>query len=134
VSGRASLLLSIALAGCAQSHPASLTNGRDIFQTGRDADGVQIVASKPPLYPRCAACHGSSGAGGMHFPDGAVSADLRHKALVTDQKHPYTIVTLQRAISTGVDNDGQKLDPVMPRWRLSPHDLHDVAEYVLTLR
>jgi mono/diheme cytochrome c family protein len=132
VRRRALFVLLLVSAGCAQAHPASLTNGRDIFQTGHDADGVQIVAVTPPLYPRCAACHGSTGAGGMHFPDGAVSADLRHKALVTDQKHPYTIATLQRAISTGIDNDGQKLDPVMPRWKLSGRDLHDVAEYVFT--
>ena len=132
VKGGALLLLSILAAGCAQSQPASLTNGRDIFQTGRDADGVQIVAAKPPLYPRCAACHGAGGAGGRHFPDGAISADLRHKALVTAQKHPYTMATLERAIATGIDNDGQKLDPVMPRWKLSPRDLHDVAAYVFT--
>ncbi|MBV8147999.1 MAG: cytochrome c [Candidatus Eremiobacteraeota bacterium] len=132
VRATAFILLSIVAAGCAHSQPAALSNGRGIFQTGRDADGVQIVAAKPPLYPRCAACHGANGAGGRHFPDGAVSADLRHKALVTDQKHPYTLATLQRAIATGIDNDGQKLDPVMPRWKLSPGDLHDVAEYVFT--
>jgi hypothetical protein len=67
----------------------------------------------------------------MHFADGAVSADLRHKALVVDQKHPYTLPLLERAIATGVDNDGEKLDPVMPRWKLSQRDLHDVAQYVL---
>lgn len=67
----------------------------------------------------------------MHLPGGAVSADLRHKALVTDQKHPYTLVLLERAISTGVDNEGKPLDPVMPRWKLSSTDLHDVSYYVL---
>jgi mono/diheme cytochrome c family protein len=35
-------------------------------------------------------------------------------------------------ISTGIDNEGQPLNPVMPHWKLSPQDLHDVAEYVLT--
>jgi mono/diheme cytochrome c family protein len=108
-------------------------NGRAIFQTGKDLDGVQIVAQRPPLENRCAACHRADGSGGMHFADGAVSADLRHRALVVEQKHPYTVPVLERAISTGMDNDGQRLDPVMPRWRLSPRDLHDVAQYVLTL-
>ena len=61
-----------------------------------------------------------------------MSADLRHAALVTQQKHPYTLALLERAISTGVDNDGERLNPVMPRWRLSQRDLHDVADYVLT--
>lgn len=109
-----------------------LANGRAIFQTGKDAGGVTIVAAKPPLMPYCAACHGANGAGGKRFPDGAVSADLRHKALVTDQTHPYTLALLERAISTGTDNDGKPLDPVMPRWKLTKSDLHDVAAYVLT--
>lgn len=111
---------------------AALVNGRAIFQTGKDVDGVKISAAKPPLRPYCAACHGVNGAGGVHLPGGAVSADLRHKALVTDQTHPYTLALLERAISTGVDNDGKPLDPVMPRWKLSKRDLHDVAWYVFT--
>jgi mono/diheme cytochrome c family protein len=107
-------------------------NGRLIFQTGRDSDGKQIVAAKPPLRSSCAACHGANGAGGVHLPGGAVSADLRHNALVLGQKHPYTLALLERAITTGVDNEGQPLNPVMPHWRLSHRDLHDVASYVLT--
>jgi mono/diheme cytochrome c family protein len=110
----------------------SIANGRSIFQTGRDSNGTRIAASPPALYPKCASCHRSNGAGGRKFPDGAVSADLRHSALVTHQQHPYTLALLERAISSGVDNDRHRLDPVMPRWKLSQRDLHDVAEYVLT--
>ncbi len=116
--------------GCAGR--SALDNGRAIFDTGRDVDGVQITAAAPPLRPYCAACHGANGAGGVHFPDGAVSADLRHNALVTQQRHPYTPALLARAISTGIDNDGKPLDPIMPRWQLSARDLHDVASYVFT--
>ncbi len=130
------LLLAIALAAtsaCSSSHPASSDdNGRSIFQSGHDANGTQIVAEPPALRPNCAACHRMNGSGGVHLPNGAVSADLRHKALVTGQKHPYTLALLERAISTGVDNEGQALNPVMPRWKLSGADLHDVAYYVLT--
>jgi mono/diheme cytochrome c family protein len=111
---------------------AASDNGRLIFQTGRDGDGKQITAAKPPLRPSCAACHGANGAGGVHLPGGAVSADLRHNALVVEQKHPYTLALLERAITTGVDNDGQPLNPAMPHWRLSQRDLRDVATYVLT--
>lgn len=110
---------------------ASVDNGKLIFQTGRDSAGKQITAEKPPLRPYCAACHGTKGAGGVKLPDGAVSADLRYSALVTGQKHPYTLSLLERAITTGVDNDGKTLDPVMPRWRLSAGDLTDVAAYIL---
>lgn len=111
---------------------SALTNGRNIFQTGRDVDGVQIVAQPPALRESCAACHGVNGAGGKTIAPGAVSADLRHVALVVKQSHPYTLATLQRAVSTGIDNEGETLNRVMPRWKLSKRDLHDVAQYVLT--
>jgi mono/diheme cytochrome c family protein len=127
------LAILLTYSGCSHGKTASpLDNGRSIFQTGKDAGGAVIAASNPPLRPYCAACHGVNGAGGVHFPDGAVSADLRHKALVTDQTHPYTLGLLERAISTGVDNDGKPLDAVMPRWRLTKTDLDDVAGYVFT--
>ena len=44
---------------------------------------------------------------------------------------PYTLPLLDRAISTGIDNVGHPLNPVMPRWRLSKRDLRDVSNYVL---
>lgn len=138
-AGLSVLLFGVAIGafGCSgtthvNSSQHSVSNGQSIFQTGRDSNGTQIVAQRPPLYPRCAACHRADGSGALHLPGGAVSADLRHKALVTDQKHPYTIRLVERAISTGIDNDGQPLNPLMPRWKLSGRDLHDVAYYVLT--
>lgn len=110
---------------------SSIANGRAIFATGKDLDGVRIVAQPPALFDSCAACHRANGSGGRQFADGAVSADLRHHALVDEQQHPYDLALLERAISTGVDNEGKPLDRVMPHWRLSKRDLHDVAQYVL---
>ena len=109
-----------------------MQNGKAIFQTGRDLQGTVIVAQPPALMPSCAACHKADGSGGMRLPNGAVSADLRHAALVTGQNPPYTLPLLERAISHGIDNQGHALSPVMPRWRMSQRDLHDVALYVLT--
>ncbi|MGC2129349.1 MAG: c-type cytochrome [Candidatus Aquilonibacter sp.] len=127
------VMASCTMAACGHSTNAvAANNGQSIFQTGIDSDGKRITAANPPLRPSCAACHGIDGAGGVHLPGGAVSADLRHSALVVGQKHPYTLALLERAITTGVDNDGQALNPVMPRWHLSGTDLHDVANYVLT--
>jgi mono/diheme cytochrome c family protein len=119
-------------AAASPSPDPALPNGQAIFQTGIDRAGTHIAAVPPPLMPSCAACHHADGSGGVHLPGGAVSADLRYAALVTNQKPPYTIPLLERAISRGIDNQGQPLSHVMPRWRLSPGDLHDVADYVLT--
>lgn len=110
---------------------SSIANGRAIFDTGKDLDGVKIVAQPATLFNSCEACHRADGSGGRHFMDGAVSADLRHEALVVQQKHPYDLALLERAISTGIDNEGKPLDKVMPHWRLSKRDLHDVGQYVL---
>ena len=140
------LLLSAACSGAAKKAPepasaahlplnqatAAIANGRSIFLTGRDVNGVQISAQHKPLFQSCAACHMPNAAGGKHFSDGAVSADLRYSALVRGQNPPYTLALLERAISTGIDNMGKPLDPVMPRWKMSQRDLHDVAAYVLT--
>lgn len=110
----------------------ALTNGKAIFLTGRDMQGAKIVAQPAAMMPNCAACHHADGSGGVHLAGGATSADLRYKSLVTQQKPPYTIALLERAISRGVDNQGQPLNPVMPHWRLSARDLHDVSQYVVT--
>ncbi|HYK54620.1 MAG TPA: c-type cytochrome [Candidatus Eremiobacteraceae bacterium] len=106
-------------------------NGRAIFDTGKDLDGVKIVAQPAPAFNSCEACHRANGSGGRHFSDGAISADLRHRALVMEQAHPYDLALIERAISTGIDNEGKPLDKVMPHWRMSERDLHDVAQYVL---
>jgi len=135
------LIAALALAACASQKPAApspaapprvdpLANGRAIFMTGRDLQGNRIIASPRPYKTSCVQCHRADGSGGMHLPDGAVSADLRHHALVNEQRHPYTIALLERAISTGMDNEGERLNPIMPRWRMSKTDLRDVATYV----
>lgn len=123
------LFVSLVLAAYgANANP--LTNGRSIFMTGRDLAGARITARPRPLRASCVQCHRADGSGGVHFPGGVVSADLRHDALTKGQKHPYTIALLERAISRGIDNDGSRLNPVMPRWRMSQADLRAVATYV----
>jgi len=56
---------------------------------------------------------------------------LRYKALVSSQTQPYTLALVERAVSTGIDDEGQPLNRVMPRYRMSKRDLRDVAHYVL---
>jgi mono/diheme cytochrome c family protein len=121
----------LAVSAAVASPASSVAGGRAIYQTGRDLAGKPITAVPRPLFPTCAACHRANGSGGVHLRGGAVSADLRHGSLV-HMKPPYTPALLERAISTGLDSAGKPLDRVMPRWRMSKTDLHDVATYVWT--
>jgi len=45
---------------------------------------------------------------------------------------PWTLALFERAISIGVDQNGDQLSPVMPRWKMSERDLHDIAVYIST--
>ncbi len=127
---------------------AEIANGRSIFFTGKDLDGVRITADPARVYQSCAVCHGVQGQGGVLLPDGAISAKLGPHAHMLDtmesstqmngmagmnmQNPPWTIPLFERAISHGIDNNGVELSPVMPRWKMSKRDLHDIALYLLT--
>ena len=121
----------------------ALANGRSIFFTNTDVNGTRITTATPSrFYQSCAVCHGPNGAGGVQLADGAVSAKLGSDAHMLDNMSsmssmkgktiPWTIPLFERAISMGVDNNGDRLNPVMPRWVMSKRDLHDIALYVST--
>lgn len=138
----------------ASDDAAVIVNGRSIFFTGKDVNGVRITADPSRVYQSCAVCHGPQGQGGVQLPDGAISAKLGPHAHMRDNMEPmqmtgmssmgsmpgmtsmstqtWTLPQMERAISKGVDNMGTQLSPVMPRWKMSKRDLHDIAEYVLT--
>jgi hypothetical protein len=37
---------------------------------------------------------------------------------------------LRRAITRGLDPDGKRLDPAMPRWSMSEQDLTDLVDFL----
>ncbi len=121
----------------------AIANGRSIYLTGKDLNGAQITTATPSrFYQSCAVCHGPDGAGGVLLADGAISAKLGSNAHMLDQagsmgstkmsKTPWTLALFERSISTGVDENGDTLSPVMPRWKMSERDLHDIALYIST--
>ncbi|MHB1550021.1 MAG: hypothetical protein ACYDG0_04420 [Vulcanimicrobiaceae bacterium] len=142
----------------ASADAAAIANGRSIFFTGKDVNGARITTADPSrFYQSCAVCHGPNGAGGVRLADGAVSARLGPHAHMLDrmgsmssmssmgsmtsmssmgplngETTPWTVALFERAISAGVDNNGDTLSPVMPRWKMSKRDLHDISLYVLT--
>ena len=121
---------------------AALANGRSIFFTNTDIDGTRITTATPArYYQSCAVCHGPDGAGGVQLADGAISAKLGSQAHMLDmgsmgsmntKNTPWTIALFERAISKGIDQNGDRLSLVMPRWNMSKRDLHDIAEYIST--
>lgn len=49
------------------------------------------------------------------------------------EHEPYTDETIKRAITEGVEPNGEPLDWLMPRWSMSDEDLDDLIEFLETL-
>lgn len=46
---------------------------------------------------------------------------------------PYTEETIKRAITEGVNPDGEPFDWPMPRWSMSDADLNDLVDFLKSL-
>ncbi len=124
------------------------SNGEQIYFTGTSQRGTPITAEMEPGMGRmrgsrltCASCHGDGGQGGqIQMMMRSVDVpDIRYETLVgyehehEHEHEPYTQETIRRAITEGVDPDGEPLDWPMPRWSMSDEDLDDLIEYLKTL-
>ena len=120
------------------------SNGERIYFTATSDSGKPIVApmgrmamSTPMMA--CADCHGADGRGGtVRVMMGWFEApDIRYQTLIA-AKHegghpPYTDELIQRAITQGLDPDGDPLAFPMPRWQMSASDLADLIGYLREL-
>ncbi len=98
------------------------------------ATSAAAVAQGKQLYDaNCAACHGPDGEGGITVGS-STSANLRAPDL--DQVYKSDDALIRRAILDGQDQDGEALDPAMPRWRgkLTDTQVNDIIAYLKTLR
>jgi mono/diheme cytochrome c family protein len=113
-AGTAAAIMSRPAAATAASDPASVTNGKQLF----DSD--------------CAVCHKADGSGGIKLGP-STSADLRAPAL--EERYHNRDVLLQRAILEGKDEDGKALDPVMPHFRgqLTRQEVTAIIAFIKTL-
>lgn len=125
------------------------SNGERIYYLGIDSDGNRIRTKGGPhwLYTMggsCVNCHGSHGWGGFPIMMGTkVPSDIRYSVLTSgehghddeeaEKDQPYTDEDIRRAITEGVEPDGKRLDPTMPRWNMGNNDLGDLLEYLKTL-
>ncbi|MDI6716236.1 MAG: cytochrome c [Actinomycetota bacterium] len=117
------------------------SNGEQIFFTGTSSRDTITTTGGPVWFQMhgggCATCHGPDGRGGQVVMMGSFRApDITYKTL-TSQEHgngrPYTDDLIKRAITRGIDSNGEHLSRNMPRWQMSNSDLNDVITYLKTL-
>lgn len=110
-------------------------SGCEIMMASLGDDGVEMPATTFP----CANCHGFSGQGGREA--GLQPPPLSWDVLTKEYRSPfngrrrssYDEKFLLRAIAAGVDSDGIKLHPGMPRYRWRTQQLNDLIGYLKIL-
>lgn len=120
--------------------PALVEAGRRIYRDGLGVDGNPIAATVQGDIPvqgaqfTCAHCHRRSAMGsreGNRIVPGVAWGLLTAKDSQRKRK-PYSEATLLRAVREGLRPDGAALDPLMPRFRLSPADEAALLAYLKT--
>lgn len=114
--------------------------GQHIYQTGLDAQGVQIARSSIPISEGalmmggggCASCHGANGQGSVvSMMMGYIEApDITYTTLTHEG---YTDTTIYRAIRYGINEENKNLNPAMPRWQLTDTEVRQVVAYLKEL-
>jgi mono/diheme cytochrome c family protein len=127
-------------------HSAAISRGRQIYSTGVPGNGAPLTASvgDPPMdvpasILKCSNCHGSDGRGKAE--GGVAPANIRGEELSKPansgpagrRRNAYTSKLLVRAISLGIDASGNRLDPAMPRYRLTHEQAADLVAYLEVL-
>ena len=64
-----------------------------------------------------------------HGEEGEEEADKEHPM----EHEPFTDETIKRAITEGIEPDGEPLEWPMPRWTMSDEDLDDLLEFLKRL-
>jgi cytochrome c oxidase subunit II len=125
------------------------SNGEQIYKTGTSRTGPRITSRMEGMHGManrrlaCASCHGEYGEGGtFRMMMGVYEAPNIQYQVLTNEAHadeheehgPYTDETLKRAITEGLDADGQPLEWVMPRWNMTDAQLDDLIAYLKTIK
>lgn len=125
--------------------------GQQIYQAGVGPQGQSIPRSAvtfPGMMSGsgmmasagCAACHGPQGQGFSTPAFTAPNITYANLTNPTGMREPsgsrgptYTDAAIARAVTTGIDAEGQPLDQTMPRWQLTQREMADLLAYLRTL-
>jgi len=125
---------------------AAISRGRQIYSTGVPVNGAPLSASVgdpamevPASILKCSNCHGSDGRGKAE--GGVAPANIRWEELTKPansgpagrRRGAYSEKLLVRAIAVGIDASGNRLDPAMPRYRLTHEQASDLVAYLEVL-
>jgi ABC-type branched-subunit amino acid transport system substrate-binding protein len=125
---------------------AAIARGRQIYQSGVSPSGTPLTASVgdpamevPASILKCVNCHGSDGRG--RAEGGITPANIRWEELTKPfasgpsgrKRSAYSEKLLIRALTLGTDASGNRLDPAMPRYRLTHEQAADLVAYLQVL-
>lgn len=116
--------------------------GRAIYQRGEGSSEQSIAAfigeiEVPASTLTCAGCHGDAGTGKSE--GGIAAGNVTWQNLTKESGHthadgrkhaPFTEATFARALTDGVDPDGNNLLTAMPRYRMSAEDIAALVAYL----
>lgn len=142
------LILALAGEEAAKSAEQALAiaRGRQIYQSGVSTTGTPLTASVgdpamevPASILKCVNCHGSDGRGKTE--GGITPANIRWEELTKPfasgpsgrKRSAYSEKLLVRALTVGIDASGNRLDPAMPRYRLTHGQAADLVAYLKVL-
>jgi cytochrome c oxidase subunit 2 len=115
------------------------SNGQRIYFTSESDSGRPITYTwdlpMGPPFLACVNCHGPEGQGGKSFLFMQVvdAPKITWQELTRESDPAYSVRTVERAITQGIDNEGKQLKEAMPRWSLSSSDLADLVGFLKTL-
>jgi len=123
------------------------SNGEQIYFTGTSSKGVVTATGGPFWFQMhdggCVVCHGPAGRGGEVFMMGTrfTAPNITYKTLTgegrgaegEEEHRPYTDALIKRAITRGLNPDGEQLSDNMPRWQMSDEELDDIIAYLKVL-
>jgi mono/diheme cytochrome c family protein len=94
---------------------------------------AHVDLGKKLFESHCAVCHKRDASGGISLGD-TKSADLQSPGL--EKMYHNNDKLIRRAIEHGIDEEGDKLDAIMPRWsgRLTDSQVTDIIAFLHTVK